>query len=91
MHNNAITELTAAKNILDAIAESKGTPTDHTAYIMAHGLADIANEIDDEEVAYQVTGISEMMFVISEQETHIEKPVARFLSRCINNALQAAA
>jgi len=91
MHNYAINELTAAKNILDAIAESKDTPTDHMAYMMAHGLADIANEVDDEEVAYQVTGISEMMFVLSERRTDIKKPEARFLSRCINNALQVVA
>lgn len=91
MHNNTITELTAAKNILDAIAESKGTPSDHTAYVMAHGLADIAHEIDDEEIAYRVNGISEMMFVLSERGTDIEKPEALFLSRCLRNTLQDVA
>lgn len=91
MHNDTITELTAVKNILDAIAESKRTPTDHTAYVMAHGLADIANEVNNEEVAYRVNGISEIMFLLSERGIDIEKPEARFLSRCIRDTLQNVA
>ena len=91
MPNTTVTELTTVKKILDSIAESGEIPTDHTAYVMAHGLADIANEVDDEEVAYQVNGISEMMFALSEQGSDIEKPDARFLSRCIKHTLQTVA
>lgn len=91
MPNSTITELNAAKKILDAIAKSGEIPTDHTAYVMALGLADIANEVGDEDVAYEVNGISEMMFALSEQGINIEKPDARFLSRCIKHTLQTVA
>ena len=91
MSNDVITELTAAKNILDAIVESKDTPTDHTAYTMAHGLADIARDVGNEEIAYRVNGISEMMFILSARGTNIKKPEARFLSRCIRDTIQSVA